>query len=646
MALAALQSEPHSYPPIRDYAVIGDCHGASLVSRQGSVDWCCLRRFDAAPIFWRILDATKGGFLSVCPEGDYTVERTYLPGTNILCTTFSTSSGKLKVTDFMPVGRSSKAGVHDYVTLNAPGWLVRIVEGVAGSMRIGIRYRPTMNFARRDTRLVVSRGCIATENRPWLYSDIEFAIHDDLAEGSIEIRAGERHHLVIAATPIEDTSLPASVDRLFAITRAFWQEWSAYCRYEGPYRESVLRSALALKLLTYAPSGAMIAAPTTSLPEEIGSERNWDYRYSWPRDASFTLYALAAIGYSGEARRFGEFLMRSCMTARSRLQVMYGINGETELTEHTLDHLDGYSGSRPVRTGNGAFAQQQLDVYGEVLDWAFLHQSLGGRFDRSAQKFFEALAEFVAAHWQKPDHGIWEARGEPRQYVLGKIMGWVALDRATRMFGDDKGRSQAQAQILRTVREQGVDAENGALVQTFDESQIDAALLLTPMLGFPIERDVLKRTVQAVEHTLQRGDYVLRHLPDDSLPGEEGAFLCCSFWLVDALLILDREREAHALYERLLACANDVGLYAEEIDPTTHAFLGNFPQALTHLALIQNAAHLAIYEQHGVAALQGTNADRARYGVEATAGWRGLWAAFKKSGRVGRLRSSRASMLP
>lgn len=645
MAFTVPQSEPQLYAPIRDYAVIGDCHGAALVSRQGSVDWCCLHRFDTAPIFCRILDATKGGFLSVRPQGGYTGERQYLPGTNILRTTFSTPSGKVMVTDFMPVGRAPEAGVHDYVMLNAPGWLVRIIEGVVGSTRVDIRYRPTADFARRDTHLVGSRGCISAGGGPWLYTDIQFSVHNDLAEGSAELRAGERRHLVVAAAPIEDVALAACVHRLFEITSTFWEEWSAYCRYDGPYREPVLRSALALKLLTYAPSGAIVAAPTTSLPEEISGERNWDYRYTWPRDASFTLYALAALGYSGEARRFGDFLMRSCMTTHSRVQVVYGIEGETELTEHTIDHLDGYCGSRPVRIGNAAFAQQQLDIYGDVLDWAFLHQSLGGQFDHDAQKFLNSLAEFVMTHWQEPDHGLWEIRGPQRHYVSGKIMSWVAIDRAIRMFGDHEGRPEICAQIFRTILERGIDAKDRHLVQAFGESHTDAALLLTPLLGFPIDQDALARTVQAVERTLRHGDYVRRYVTDDSLKGTEGAFLICSFWLVDALLFLDRAREARELYEHLLTCANDVGLYAEEIDPETHAFLGNFPQAFTHLALIQSATNLELHEKHGAAALRGTHADRARLGVEATAGLRALWAAFKKSHRVGRLRSSRASLL-
>lgn len=633
------------YLPIRDYALIGDCHGAALVSRQGSVDWCSLGRFDADPVFCRLLDARQGGFLSVRPESDSAVERDYLPGTNILRTTFSTPSGKVRVTDFMPVGRAPGSSVHDYVTLAAPFWLVRRVEGLAGSTRLAIDYRPTVDFARRRARLTASGGGIATEGGPWLYSDVGLEVQDDRAAASVDLHAGEVRFLVVAAASIRDALDGDRLSRLHEITRAFWTEWAAYCRYDGPYGGAVLRSALTLKLLTYAPSGAIVAAPTTSLPEEIGGARNWDYRYAWLRDASFTLYALGALGYSGEARQFAGFLMRSCRASHPRVQIMYGIEAETDLSESALDHLDGYRGSRPVRVGNGAYDQHQLDVYGEVLDWALLYRRLGGRLGREARGFLDSLASFVATHWEEPEQGIWEMRGPARHHVYGKIMSWVALDRAIRLFGDREGRAEVRERIRRAVLERGVDPKQGNLVQIFGETQTDAALLLTPMVGFPIGRPMLVQTVEAVERELRRGDYLLRYHAEDGLPGSEGAFLICSFWLVDALLAVGRAKEARSLYERLLARANDVGLYAEEIDPATYEFLGNFPQAFTHLAVIQSAVNLDLYAKRGAEALRGTLADRARHAVEATAGPRALWAAFKRSRRVGRIRSSRASIL-
>lgn len=633
------------YPPIRDYAVIGDCHGSALISRDGSVDWCCLGRFDADPVCCRLLDQNQGGFLSIRPDAEYEVSHAYLPGTNILRTIFSTSQGKVAVTDFMPVGRTANAGVHDYVSLVAPFWLIRRVEGLEGTVALRVSYRPAVDFARRRAELTLERTGLSTDGGPFLYGDAVWSIKDDLAESSLEIHAGQCRHVVLAAKPAGDGPSSRQLERLFETTRAFWEEWSSYCRYRGPYQEAVTRSALALKLLTYAPTGAIVAAPTTSLPEEIGGERNWDYRYCWLRDGTFLLYALSALGYSGEARRFVEFLLRSCETTHPNVQIMYGIIGEADLKEQTLDHLEGYGGSQPVRTGNAAFTQQQLDVYGEVLDLALLYQSIGGYISRDGRRFLESMGQVIAEQWDKPDHGIWEMRGETHHYVYGKIMSWVAIHRIIRMFGKTPERMRLLDEIIAQVARHGINPEDGAFKQTFDHGGLDAALLLTPLVGFPADRQTIERTVQAIERTLGQGNYLRRYATEDGLKGEEGAFLICSFWLVDALLFLDRGEDAHHLYEQLLECANDVRLYAEQIDQQSQAFLGNFPQAFTHLALIQSATNLELYEKHGVAALQGTHADRARYTVEAAAGWRGLWAAFKRSGRVGRLWSSSKSKL-
>lgn len=636
-----------SYVPLRDYAVIGDCHGSALISRDGSVDWCCLGRFDAEPVFCRLLDAAKGGYLSVRPEAPYDITRAYLGSTNILRTIFTSQKGKVAVTDFMPVGRAPGCGVHDYVTLNAPFCLLRIMEGLEGSMRVQIAYRPTPDFTRRRIHLVASQGLIAVEQGPFLNSDVAFSLAEEMAEATVELRPGERRYLMLSAQPPqEDLTLGDHVARLLQITQAYWEEWLSYCRYDGPYLEPVRRSALILKLLTYAPTGALVAAPTTSLPETIGGERNWDYRYCWLRDATFTLYALSAIGYSGEARRFSAFLQQCCATTRPSVQIMYGIHGETDLPEQILEHLEGYVGSRPVRTGNAAFAQRQLDVYGEVLDWAFLSHELGARFGPEQHALLGALEDFLATHWQEPDQGIWEMRGPARHHVYGKIMSWVGIDRAIRMFGDRGGRAESRDAILHAVLQRGVDPEDGHLRQAFDERGTDAALLLVPLVGFPIDGRMVERTVDAVKRTLQDGDFVKRYVTDDDLCGREGAFLICSFWRGDALLVLDQGDGARRLYERLIACANDVGLYPEEIDSKNHEFLGNFPQAFTHLALIHSAMNLALYDARGAAALQGTYADRARQTVEATVGLRALWAAFKKSRRVGRLWSSQASILP
>jgi GH15 family glucan-1,4-alpha-glucosidase len=609
------------------------------------VDWCCLGRFDADPVFCRILDAERGGFFSVCPADRFSTSRGYLDGTNILRTQFATGRGSVTVTDFMPVGRQPRAGTHDYVHLHAPGWLVRVIEGVQGNVHLHIRYRPSVAFARRPVEIHSAPGRLTTEDGPSLYHDgLSFDAVEGVASATVEVRSGERHVLMV--TPAPAKSHPTGrTDRLFEVTRAFWQEWIGYCRYDGPYKDAVRRSALALKLLTYAPTGAIVAAPTTSLPEEIGGSRNWDYRYCWLRDAAFTLYAFAALGYGGEARRFSTFLPQVCASTYPDLQIMYGIGGEPELAERTLDHLDGYMRSRPVRTGNGAHTQRQIDVYGEVLDWAYLFHTLGGRFDRGARKMLPALADYVAANWQEADQGLWEMRGPARHHVHGKMMSWVALDRAIQLLGSRPHWEEERRRILEDVQTRGVSTSGGHLLQAYDHPGTDAALLLAPVVGFPIDRGTLEATVAAVERDLRQGEFVYRYQCEDGLEGGEGAFLICSFWLADALLHLGRHGEAKVLFERLVEHANDVGLYAEEIDPQTGAFLGNFPQAFTHLALIGAAAHLDLYERRGPTAIAGSHADRARFGVGATIGWRALWAAFKATRRVGRIFPSRRSVL-
>jgi alpha,alpha-trehalase len=642
---AKTQRTVSGYVPIRDYALIGDCHGCALVSSEGSVDWCALGRFDAAPIFCRLLDATKGGFLSVKPSGRFAVERAYIENTNILRTVFTTDGGRASVTDYMPVGRRPGAGIHDYTSLAAPAVLVRTIEGVGGRVELDLAFRPSVEFARRAARLAATEEVVFADPGPALHADVAFRIHGDTANARMEIAAGEKRHMIVSATRLPATVRSDAVDRLFATTSAFWREWLAYTRYRGPYQEIVQRSALVLKLLTYAPSGAIIAAPTTSLPEEIGGARNWDYRYCWLRDASFTLYALAVLGYSGEAKAFGRFLRQVCRQRPDLVQVMYGIEGEATLHETVLKHLEGYSDSSPVRVGNAAYRQRQIDVYGEILDWAHLTAALGGSFDDEDRSLLHRLAAFAAAHADDPDQGLWETRSEPRHYVHGKLMSWVALDRALRLLGDNREWRSLRDRLGREVLDRGVDPRRGHLVQAYDHPNADAALLLVPMLGFPVDRAMLERTTAAVERELRRGDYVERYRSDDGVPGRHGGFLICSFWLVDAYLALGRRDDARALYERLLVRANDVGLFAEAIEPTSHAFLGNFPQGFTHLALIGNAIHFELCEKYGDAAIVGTHADRARRAVGATFGWRAVWEACKASGRVGRLWSSRRSLM-
>jgi GH15 family glucan-1,4-alpha-glucosidase len=406
----------------------------------------------------------------------------------------------------------------------------------------------------------------------------------------------------------------------------------------------VRRSALALKLMTCASSGALAAALTTSLPEDPGGARNWDYRYCGLRDAGFTLYALAVLGYGGEARRFHDYLARSIRESLPRLQTIYGIGREHELTERVLDHLDGHGGSRPVRVGIGAHRQRQIDVYGQILDLALLYRSLGYELDEQYRRLLATFAEFVAAHWQEPDQGLWAMRGPPRHHVHGKLMSWVAMDRARQLFDDGRDWAALAARIRAEIALRAVDRERRHLAQGFDGG-VDAAVLLAPMLGFPAGGGVLDQTIDSVEHALARGDFLRRYEGPDGLGGEEGAFLACSFWLVDAKLAEGRADEASALLGRLVRCANDVGLYAEGIDPHSGAFLGNFPQAFTHLALIGSAVNLQLHRRRGASALAGSYADRAGRALAATFGWHGLRTTLERSRRVARLRSSPASKL-
>ncbi len=635
------------YRPIRDYALIGDCHGAALVAYDGAIDWCCLERFDAEPTFCRILDATRGGYLAVAPVDEHSTTRSYVENTNILQTTFTTTQGTVVLTDFMPVGRRPGCGTHDYVDLVAPKFLIRTVEVREGMAQLSIRYRPSISFGRETARLHAHGDTISVKGGPVLYHDVDgFSLIDDTALATVRLQKGKRRVLILAAQPCTSFNPLDRIDLYESVTTAFWREWIAYCRYSGPYERPVKRSLLAIKLLIYAPSGAIVAAPTTSLPEGIGGNRNWDYRYCWLRDSAFTLYALAVSGYGGEARRFSAYLPRVCAATFPNLRIMYGIGGETELNEHTLDHLDGYCGSRPVRQGNGAYTQRQIDIYGEILDWALLFQTLGGTFDQHSRGMLGALADFVADHWHEPDQGLWEMRGPPLHHLHGKIMSWVALDRAIRLLGPHARWEGERDRIATEVHARGTLAGGGHLVQAYDHPEVDAALLLIPMTGFPVHEQILTNTIEAIERDLRSGDFLYRYKNEDGLEGDDGAFLICSFWLVDALLHIGRKEEAAGLFHRLVECANDVGLYAEEIDPGNHAFLGNFPQTYTQLALIGSAVHLALYEKNGVAALKGTHAERAQRIVSATLGWRAVVAAFMATWRVGRILSSKRSMLP
>jgi GH15 family glucan-1,4-alpha-glucosidase len=638
--LTERRAEP--YPPLRDYALIGDGHGAALICRDGSIDWCCLGRFDAPPVFGRLLDARQGGHFSLAPIESAESRRGYLRDTAVLMTHFRTAGGRASLIDFMPMGCRPGNGPHDYTKINAPGWIVRILRGIAGSVAFRAAYRPVHGFARESVTLSCAEGAVTGEGVPALQGDAEFTLRSGEAVAEFSVAAGETRCFILAPAPRPDRDCRGEALRLLAITAAFWREWMAYCRYDGPHAEAVRRSAITLKLLIYAPSGAMVAAPTTSLPEVLRGSRNWDYRFCWIRDACFALYALSALGFLGEAKRFVEFLRQAHLDRG--LHIMYGVRGETDLGEHEV-RAPGYRRSAPVRIGNAAHQQLQLDAYGELLDLALLYSALGGRIAPHERAALAAAADRVAELWREPDNGIWEVRAQRRQFVHSKIMCWVALDRAIRLFGARPQWRKAREEIRAAVLQHGIDAKTGALVEIMDGEGADAALLMLPWLDFPLSEQTLRATVHLVETQLRDGDYLRRYASHDGLSGKEGAFLIASFWMADALLFLGERERAGELLRLLAASANDVGLFSEEIDPKSRAFLGNMPQALVHLALIHSVLRQHLHDECGHAGLLGTHADRARRQVGPAHGLAAWLTQLKQSWRVRRITSSPHSVL-
>ncbi|MEJ0069129.1 MAG: glycoside hydrolase family 15 protein [Pseudomonadota bacterium] len=618
------ESPAGAYRPIRDYAAIGDCHGAALVSRAGGIDWCCLGRFDADPCFARLLDAETGGAFELRPTLAARTQRRYRDAGNILVTRFEVEGGCAELIDFMPVGRRPGSSAHQYTRLNAPGWLVRIVRGIEGSVPFGLHYQPIHGFLPGPPATPrISRGIAEGPGLPALHATTELFAADGAVHGGFEVRPGKSQYFILAPAPLRQLDVAAAAERMLLITTAFWREWLDYCGYDGAHRAAIERSAVALKMMTYAPTGALVAAPTMSLPETIGGSRNWDYRFCWLRDSAVAVYAMAALGFTGEARGFVEFLKARCFEPAdvepTSIQPMYSVRGEPSPAERELDGFAGYLDSLPIRIGNAARHQQQHDIYGELLDMALLYRALGGRFDDQERSSLGFLADEAARVWRLPDHGIWAIRAPPRHFVYSKVMCWVALDRAIRLFGDNGSWSRERAAIVGAIHEHGM--QDGHLVQAFGAPHLDAALLIVPWLGFPLDKPVLRRTVEAIIESLRDGDYLRRYRADDGIEGQDGAFLMSSFWLIDALLLLEREREAGALFDRLLGRANDLGLFAEEIDPDSHAFLGNFPQAVVHLAVINTGMRLQLYRKGGLAALAGSHADRARrHGVRGAGG--------------------------
>jgi GH15 family glucan-1,4-alpha-glucosidase len=576
--------------PLEDYALIGDSQTAALVGRDGSIDWLCLPRFDSAACFAALLGEERHGLWRIAPAADVVrVERRYRPGTLVLETDFHTATGAVRMVDCMPPRGE------------APD-VVRLVQGLHGTVEMHMRlilrfdYGSIIPWVRRHDDVLVA---IAGPESVYLDCDVPTRGEHLTTRADFTVRAGEVKTFVLTWHP-SHLERPAVVDAVRAVADAdaWWREWSQ--RSTAP--ELVHRSLITLKALTYAPTGGIVAAPTTSLPEQLGGVRNWDYRFCWLRDAALTLLALLEWGYTDEAKAWRDWLLRAVAGRPSDLQIMYGCAGERRLTEVELDWLPGYEGSRPVRVGNAASEQFQLDVYGEVMDALTKARDAGIGPDRRAWAIQRALLGEVEHVWHEPDEGIWEVRGPRRHFVHSKVMAWVAFDRAVQSVERhgldgpvDAWRATRDA-IHEEVCRRGFDAERNTFTQSYGSHALDAALLLIPAVGFLAPDDPrVVGTIEAVQRELLRDGFVLRYPTeeaDDGLPPGEGAFLPCSFWLVDALAIIGRREEAETLFSRLVALANDVGLLSEEYDPRARRLVGNFPQAFTHLGLVNSVLAL------------------------------------------------------
>jgi GH15 family glucan-1,4-alpha-glucosidase len=590
------------YAPIRDYALIGDGRTTALVSRDGSIDWLCLPNTDSPSVFGGLLDADRGGRFEIVPDIPYDVRRRYVAATNVLETTFLTERGIVQVTDAMTLPLSGLAPFRE---------LTRRVDGISGRVPVRWRVEPRFGYAAWPTRLELRNGVPVVTARRDAVALCSWEAGIPLCEGksikgTFEAHEGSRALLVVAAAHQEPLVLPtrAESERRLDLTIAFWTRWSDKLAYDGPWRDAVVRSALALKALCFAPSGAIAAAPTTSLPEAIGGERNWDYRFCWIRDAAFTLDALLRLGCHSEVHAFFWWFLHATQLTRPRAQVLYRLDGGNHAPEVSLP-FEGYQGSVPVRVGNAAAQQFQLDIYGDLFETAHKYVESGHALDRETAHRLSRSADLVCEIWRQPDLSIWEVRMEPRHFIHSKAMCWVALDRAIRLASAshlpsrniDRWRREV-SEVRDFVERHGWSDRVGSYVRYAGSEEVDASLLLLPIMGYcdPHSRQSLG-TIDAVSRTLSKGPFVYRYLGEDGLSSGEGVFLTCSFWLVHALALSGRVDEANRLMEQLLILANDVGLYSEEIDPGSQEFLGNFPQALVHLALI-GAAHAMMEGAH------------------------------------------------
>jgi GH15 family glucan-1,4-alpha-glucosidase len=591
---------------IEDYGLIGDMQSAALVGRNGAIDWLCLPRFDSASCFSAVVGDERHGRWLVAPAGEIrSTSRRYRPGTLVLETDFEVADGAVRVIDFMP-----RRGA-------GPPRVMRIVEGLRGTvpMRMDLALRPDYGSITPWVDAAAD-GIVATAGPDAfrLSTPLPLSIEHGSVRSDFVIVPGARERLTLTwHLSYEQTPPVEDADSALARTEAWWREWSGRCSYEGEYRDEVLTSLIALKAMTSEQTGAVIAAPTTSLPEEIGGVRNWDYRYSWLRDSVLALEALLDAGYTEEAVAYRDYLLRVGTGDPAAIQIMYGVGGERRLIEFELPHLPGYEGSGPVRIGNAASEQFQLDVYGEVAAVMSLAVERLGRIEPRLWPRWRAIVDYVETIWRRPDDGIWEARGPQRHYTYSKVMAWVVFDRAVRVaerFGMEAPAERWAAirdEIHAEVCEQGYDPERHTFTQYYGSKELDASVLNIPIVGFlPGDDERVTGTIDAVWRELGRDSFVSRYSTaetDDGLPGDEGQFLACSFWLVNALARNGRVEDARTLFERLIGLSNDLGLLAEEYDVARGRQVGNFPQAFSHLTLILAARAIATAQERATAAV-------------------------------------------
>ncbi|MFD9130381.1 glycoside hydrolase family 15 protein [Kitasatospora sp. NPDC059571] len=600
--------------PIGDYALLSDCQTAALVNSAGSIDWLCLPCFDARSVFGRILDQ-EAGHWSIRPAGEFTSSRAYLDRTMVLRTEFRTPTGTATLTDALACGLDRRG--HE-LGLGSPHLLLRVLECTEGTVEALLEFAPRPEYGMIRPLLIPVEGGLRCHGGPdtlGLCSPLPFEI-TDRARARVVLRTGERAAFALQHTPAGGSPRlwsQAEILAHVADTVAAWRSWSElHQAYRGPWAPLVYQSGRVLQALTFQPTGAIVAAPTTSLPESVGGVRNWDYRFAWVRDASFTLDALWVAACPDEAEAFFAWMAQAAANDPAHcadMQIMFGIRGERDLTERELGHLSGWRGSRPVRVGNGAWQQRQLDVYGELLSAAHRLRAYLGGLDDPTKQFLAGLADAAADRWREPDQGIWEVRSGPQHFVYSKLMCWVALARAIDLAEDLRATDRipawtaAREEIRAAIEREGWSEEAGAYTQSFGSAQLDASVLVMPIVGFaPADSPRMRATIDAVRERLTSPDgLVYRYLAtDDGLPGEEGTFLLCTFWLAQALAMAGEPEAARGYFERAASAANDVGLLAEEVDPGSGELLGNFPQAFSHIGLVNAAWAIARAEQDGV----------------------------------------------